>query len=145
MAAITGIGTAQGLARGRVSADAAARPANVAEAGRALPYEMVSRGSKTGELKPAQQFEAFVLQSFVESMLPKEDSAYFGEGTAGTIWKSMLAERIGAEMAAAGGVGIAAILEKRNASIEAINDATNAAGKDAAAAKSAGLGKLGAL
>jgi flagellar protein FlgJ len=54
-----------------------------------------------------EQFEAFVLQSFVESILPKESEAVFGKGTAGGIWKSMLAEQIGTQIAKAGGVGIA--------------------------------------
>jgi len=54
-----------------------------------------------------QQFEAFILQSFVESMLPKDAEATFGKGTAGGIWKSMMAEQIGAQIAKAGGVGIA--------------------------------------
>lgn len=144
MAAITGIGTDQRIARER-QADAASRTDAAGPAGRVLPYNMVSHGSKTGELKPAQQFEAFVLQSFIEPMLPKDDSAYFGEGTAGSIWKSMLAERIGAEMAAAGGVGIAEMVEKRNASIEALDKAKTEAAKADAAAKGAGLGTPGSL
>lgn len=68
--------------------------------------------SKSGELKPLQKFESFVLQTFVENMLPSENSSFFGEGTAGKIWKSMLAERIGEEMARAGGIGIADMLKK---------------------------------
>lgn len=112
---------------------------------RVLPYNMVSHGSKSGELSTAQQFESFVLQSFIEPMLPKEDSSFFGEGTAGSIWKSMLAERIGAEMAASGGIGIAAMVEKRNASIQAMADAKEQLRKDDAVAKGAGLGKPGVL
>ncbi|MBE7201670.1 MAG: rod-binding protein [Parafilimonas terrae] len=60
---------------------------------------------------PAQQFEAFVLQTFVESMLPQGASAVFGKGNAGAIWKSMLAEQLGAQLAAAGGVGIARMID----------------------------------
>jgi peptidoglycan hydrolase FlgJ len=142
MGAITGIGTDQ---RGARAGDATARPTGADPAGRALPYNMVSQTSKSGELKPAQQFEAFVLQSFVEPMLPKDDSSYFGEGTAGSIWKSMLAERIGAEMAVAGGIGIAAMVEKRNASAEALAEGTDAAAKSDAMAKGAALSKPGSL
>jgi peptidoglycan hydrolase FlgJ len=54
-----------------------------------------------------EQFEAFILQSFVESMMPKNSDSVFGKGTAGGIWKSMLAEQIGAQIAKAGGIGIA--------------------------------------
>ncbi|MET3414832.1 rod-binding protein [Methylobacterium sp. 1030] len=56
---------------------------------------------------PGQDFEAFVLQTFIESMLPKDAAAVFGKGNAGAIWKSMLAEQLGAQIARAGGIGIA--------------------------------------
>jgi peptidoglycan hydrolase FlgJ len=54
-----------------------------------------------------RKFEAFILQMFVESMLPKDASDVFGKGTAGTVWRSMLAEQIGNEMAKGNGIGIA--------------------------------------
>ncbi|MCB5177737.1 rod-binding protein [Microvirga lenta] len=64
-----------------------------------------------------QQFEAFVLQSFIESMMPEESESVFGKGTAGGIWKSMMAEQIGAQIAKAGGIGIAKhVLGARSAS-----------------------------
>jgi flagellar protein FlgJ len=59
-----------------------------------------------------RKFEAFVLQTFVESMLPQNASEVFGKGTAGTIWRSMLAEQIGNEMAKGEGIGIAKQLAK---------------------------------
>ncbi|ADZ72282.1 rod-binding protein [Polymorphum gilvum] len=59
---------------------------------------------------PVQKFEALVLQQFVESMLPDDAESVFGSGTAGGIWKSMLAEQIGTQIAARGGIGIAEIL-----------------------------------
>ena len=52
-------------------------------------------------------FEAMVLSNFVESMLPSNASSVFGTGTAGGIWKSMLAQQIGTELARSGGIGIA--------------------------------------
>jgi len=55
-------------------------------------------------------FEAMTLSSFVQTMLPTDASAVFGTGTAGDIWKSMLAERIGAELAKSDSFGIAAQL-----------------------------------
>lgn len=73
---------------------------------------------------PAQQFEAFVLQTFVESMLPQEASAVFGKGNAGSIWKSMLAEQLGAQLAKAGGIGIARMID---AAHPGAGDATRAA------------------
>jgi len=53
------------------------------------------------------QFEAVLLQNMVEGMMPKDSEAMFGSGTAGSIWKSMLAEKIAAEIARAGTVGLA--------------------------------------
>jgi len=66
-----------------------------------------------------RKFEAFVLQTFVESMLPQDASVVFGKGTAGTIWRSMLAEQIGNEMAKGNGVGIAKQLAKSRNSEDA--------------------------
>ena len=54
-----------------------------------------------------QEFEAYILQTFVESMLPKQAENTYGKGNAGSIWKSMLAEQIGAQLSKAGGIGIA--------------------------------------
>jgi hypothetical protein len=64
-----------------------------------------------------EQFEAFVLQTFVESMMPKDAESVFGKGTAGSIWKSMMAEQMAGQLAKAGGIGIAAhILAARSTS-----------------------------
>lgn len=68
--------------------------------------------SRSAELQPLQKFESFVLRSFIENMLPSENSSFFGTGTAGNIWRSMLAERIGDEMAASGGIGVADMIGK---------------------------------
>ena len=53
------------------------------------------------------QFEALLLQNMIEAMLPKDTEALMGSGTAGNIWKSMLAEKIAAEIARTGTLGIA--------------------------------------
>ncbi len=88
----------------------------VAEAARDEATRFHHQTSRSGELEPLQRFESFVLRSFVESMLPDKNTSFFGTGTAGQIWKSMLAEKIGDEMAASGGIGIADMLAKREAS-----------------------------
>jgi peptidoglycan hydrolase FlgJ len=54
-----------------------------------------------------RKFEAFVLQVFVETMLPKNAEDIFGKGTAGTIWRSMMAEQLGNQLAQGKGIGIA--------------------------------------
>lgn len=63
-----------------------------------------------GKSDPYKTFEAFVLRQFVEKMMPDKAKSVFGKGNAGGIWKSMLAEQIGAEISKAGGLGIAKIL-----------------------------------
>ena len=55
-----------------------------------------------------QRFEAMILQSFIGDMLPKDSEQLYGKGTAGEIWKGMMAEQLGAALAAGGGIGIAA-------------------------------------
>jgi hypothetical protein len=64
-----------------------------------------------------QKFEAFLLQTFVEAMLPKDASNVYGSGTAGDIWRSMFAEHIANELAESAKLGIATrISENRNRS-----------------------------
>ncbi|MCL4766652.1 MAG: rod-binding protein [Hyphomicrobiaceae bacterium] len=43
-------------------------------------------------------------------MLPRGSGSVFGEGTAGMLWKSMLAEQIAMELARGGGIGIARMI-----------------------------------
>ncbi|MCK2053213.1 rod-binding protein [Methylobacterium sp. 37f] len=69
----------------------------------------VSGAGKAGD--PYKQFEAFVLRQFVETMMPSKSNAVFGKGNAGGIWKSMLADQVGTQVAKAGGLGIAKMLE----------------------------------
>ena len=54
-----------------------------------------------------RKFEAFVLQVFVETMLPENAQDIFGKGTAGSVWRSMLAEQLGNQLAKGKGLGIA--------------------------------------
>lgn len=61
-----------------------------------------------------KKFEAVILEQFVQHMLPEDASNVFGEGTAGDIWKGMMAQQIGATLAKGGGVGIAEQLQARS-------------------------------
>lgn len=54
-----------------------------------------------------QKFEAVVLQTFIQSMLPKDTQSVYGQGMAGEMWQSLLAQQLGDVMAARGGIGIA--------------------------------------
>lgn len=54
-----------------------------------------------------RNFEASVLRTFVQSMLPEDSEEVYGKGSAGEIWKGMMAEQFANAIAEAGGVGIA--------------------------------------
>lgn len=55
----------------------------------------------------AQKFEAFVLQSFIQEMMPETQESVFGDGISGDFWKSMMSEKIAEQVAERGNIGIA--------------------------------------
>jgi len=59
-------------------------------------------------LEVYQRFEAMILQNFIGNMLPQDSEQLYGKGTAGEIWKGMMAEQLGAALAKGSGIGIAA-------------------------------------
>lgn len=62
----------------------------------------------SSSVSPAyRRFEAMALGGFIEQMLPKTSATLYGAGTAGQVWRSMLAERIADRIAQAGGIGLA--------------------------------------
>jgi flagellar protein FlgJ len=69
----------------------------------AFAHDAVGRAKKD----PNKDFEAFFLQTAIQSMLPKEGKALFGTGPAGEIWKSILAEQIARELSQSTSFGIA--------------------------------------
>jgi peptidoglycan hydrolase FlgJ len=52
------------------------------------------------------QFEAVLLNSFVGEMLPKDAPAAYGQGLAGDMWRSMLADQVSRKIASSGSLGI---------------------------------------
>jgi peptidoglycan hydrolase FlgJ len=94
------------------ASDLRARLDPLAEAGAQADAGSRSRIAADQPMTPHQEFEAFVLRSFVETMLPDDATASYGSGTAGDIWKGMKAEQIGNALARAGGIGIAEQLAK---------------------------------
>lgn len=80
-----------------------------------------------------RKFEAMVMSQFVQSMMPQKAEAVFGNGNAGQIWKSMLAEKVAEQAAQAGGIGIA----QRLATAFAARNQDNAQGAAEAAAAGA--------
>lgn len=59
-----------------------------------------------------RKFESMVLQNFVKSMMPAESEELYGKGTAGEIWRGMMADQLGDALAKGGGIGIAESLAK---------------------------------
>jgi peptidoglycan hydrolase FlgJ len=57
--------------------------------------------------KARTQFEAMMLNSFVSEMLPKDTGEVFGQGMAGDMWRSMLADQVSTQIAKSGKLGLA--------------------------------------
>jgi len=63
--------------------------------------------AQSDKAKQAQvQFEAVLLNSFVGEMLPKDAPAAYGQGLAGEMWRSMLADQLSRKIASSGSLGI---------------------------------------
>lgn len=98
---------AKAAATARAAADqstAKAAPSEPGSSNAAAPVQVIKASSPTDVYR---KFEAFVLQVFVETMLPKQSEDLFGKGTAGTVWRSMMAEQLGNQLAQGKGIGIA--------------------------------------
>lgn len=61
---------------------------------------VATRGGRVDRTR--QEFEAFVLQSMLGAMVPKETAKLFGTGPAGRMWTSLLVEKMAAEISAGG-------------------------------------------
>lgn len=57
-----------------------------------------------------RRFEAMVLQTFIQNMLPKDAEGVYGKGFAGDMWKTQMAEHLANAVADKGGIGIAGTL-----------------------------------
>lgn len=89
----------------------------------------LSKAASTAKAaKAAETFEAFVIQSCIETILPKSETGLFGHGAAGSTWRSMLAEQIGGQIAKGGGFGMKSLL---------VRDLEHRSGADAAPTKAA--------
>ncbi|HEY8163075.1 MAG TPA: rod-binding protein [Methylocystis sp.] len=60
----------------------------------------------------AKKFEALVLQTFFEALLPKDEES-FGSGASGNVWRSMMAEQLSDKFAATGVIGLKKMLENK--------------------------------
>ncbi|MDP3408763.1 rod-binding protein [Bosea sp. (in: a-proteobacteria)] len=126
-------GSIPGLAGAR-DKFASLAPAKLDTAAGAVP----SKSAKT-----LQQFEAQVISTFIEQMMPEATANTFGSGTAGGVWRSMLSEQIANQIAKAGGLGIrekveAAIAARTNSGAPAAPDSAVAAARKLLDSKIAG-------
>jgi peptidoglycan hydrolase FlgJ len=79
--------------------------ADASQGARIVSAPRAADGSKDKDVYV--QFEALLLQNMIETMMPDDAEAVFGSGTAGSVWKSMLAEKVAAQIARSGALGIA--------------------------------------
>ena len=82
-------------------------PSATADAGSILSRATADRAEAANPAKKFQRFEAMVLTTFLQNMMPKDTEGVYGKGLAGDMWKSQLAEKVADVMAARGGIGIA--------------------------------------
>ncbi len=122
-----GISGVDALRAERVSQPRAAATAgfDLGETGAAKPSAQADKPATPPSFK---RFEAMVLQTFIQNMLPKDGTAVYGKGMAGDMWKSLLAEKVADVMADRGGIGIAdRVLGERYASQSEAKPAAKAA------------------
>ena len=83
-------------------------------------------------MSPYRKFEAVLLQTFVQEMLPKDDKL-FGDAASGDAYRSMLAEQLADQLAKSGRIGIAKMIEKAHGPQTAAVPGTTAPGAAPAA------------
>ncbi|MBS0253081.1 MAG: rod-binding protein [Proteobacteria bacterium] len=77
------------------------------------PVQTPANDARQKKIKEVgQQFEALYLRQMLEEWLPKDSDAVFGEGTAGSIWRSMLADHMATTLSKSGTIGIAQMIMK---------------------------------
>ncbi|TGU85120.1 flagellar biosynthesis protein FlgJ, partial [Mesorhizobium sp. M00.F.Ca.ET.151.01.1.1] len=77
------------------------------DAGSVLSRAAADKAEAANPAKKFQRFEAMVLTTFIQNMMPKDTEGVYGKGLAGDMWKSQLAEKVADVMSAHGGIGIA--------------------------------------
>lgn len=82
-------------------------PSATVDAGSVLSRATADKAQAANPQKKFQRFEAMVLTTFIQNMMPKDTEGVYGQGLAGDMWKSQLAEKVADVMAAHGGIGIA--------------------------------------
>ena len=98
-------------AQGSASAqDFAAALSTAASPSRPTPPVLPIGAPVSRARKAETKLESVMLSEFIGEMLPKDTPSAFGQGYAGDMWRSMLAERVADQIAASGRLGIASRL-----------------------------------
>ncbi len=82
----------------------------------AFPSALLATVHPAKSGNPYERFEATVLKTLFEMMLPAKAPSVFGSGFAGDVWKSMLADLLATVAGHSGVAGIARTLEARKQS-----------------------------
>ena len=84
------------------------------------------------QMSPYRKFEAVLLQTFVQEMLPK-DEKLFGDAASSDVCRGLLAEKLADQLAKSGKIGIAKMIEKAHGTPAAAASAAAAVKLDMAA------------
>jgi flagellar protein FlgJ len=95
----------------RGSVDATRFDAFIKSSGKVAHGSAVAHGeAKSPGAIAAQKFEAFVLQTWLEVLLPRTEGGSFGTDGSANIWRSMMAEQLGMQLARNGAIGLKKII-----------------------------------
>ncbi|TAN19011.1 MAG: flagellar biosynthesis protein FlgJ [Rhizobiaceae bacterium] len=130
-----GIETARAALEKRAQSGIAAAPFEPAGPAAPQAFNATAASPRAPANKAYQRFEAVVLQTFLQSMMPKNSEAVYGSGLAGDMWKSELAQQVATVMAKHGGIGIANRLLKAHYVVDGKNVALTGAWDGAAKAE----------
>jgi len=104
LAGAAGAGAADFADTLAATAPAAAGEPSAADARARFAAAADAAGEKAAKVKT--EFESVMLNTFVSEMLPKDASSVFGQGLAGDMWKSMLADQVSRQIAKSDALGI---------------------------------------
>ena len=93
-----------------LSSAARPKPAGATLSGTSTLFNGPTGATNSG-LSPYQKFEATLLQTFVQEMLPKDDNLY-GDAATADAYRSMMAEQLANQLTKSGRIGIAKMIEK---------------------------------
>jgi peptidoglycan hydrolase FlgJ len=91
----------------QVAGAANATPASLTAVADARSRLAEAAGGSDKVRQAKTQFEAMMLNSFISELLPKNTGEVFGQGMAGDMWRSMLAEQVSTQIAKSGRLGLA--------------------------------------